>query len=113
MKVQTAAETMSSITPSAIQEKLPNASPLQLANTLPGVNFGGVDSYGLSILNFVSVRGLDETEIGYMIEGIPGVDNFNYFPYTESWVDNENIADIYADTRQFALARPHNQRIWW
>lgn len=94
MKVQTAAEAMSSITPAAIEEKLSAASPLQLANTLPGVNLGGVDAYGLSVLNFVSVRGLDETEIGYMIENIPGVDNLNYFPYTESWVDNENISDI-------------------
>ena len=94
MKVQTASEAMSSVTASAIQEKIAAASPLQLISTLPGVNFGSTDGFGLSIRNLLNVRGLDETEIGFMFEGIPGDDYFNYFPYTESWADNENISDI-------------------
>jgi iron complex outermembrane receptor protein len=94
MKVQTAAETMSSITPAAIQEKLVAASPLQLATTTPGFNFGSTDAYGLTPRNFVSVRGLDQTEIGWMIEGVPGINPIVYFPYAEGWADNENISDI-------------------
>jgi iron complex outermembrane receptor protein len=94
MKLQSAAETMSSITPAAIAEKAPSASPLQLVSTVPGVNFGSTGTFGLAARNFLSVRGLDQTELGSLIEGIPGTDIASYFPYTESWADNENISDI-------------------
>jgi iron complex outermembrane recepter protein len=94
MKVQTAAETMSSITSEAIQEQAPAVSPLQMAATIPGFNFGSTDSTGLSNRDWVSLRGLDQTEIGWMIEGVPGVNPIVYYPYLETWADNENISDI-------------------
>lgn len=94
MKRQTAATAMSSVTPAAISEKLAVASPLQIANTLPGANFGSSDAYGLSIRNFLSIRGLDQTQIGFLIDGAPGVSVANYYPYSEAWADNENISDI-------------------
>lgn len=94
MKPQIAAEAMSSITPTAIAEKISVASPLQIANTLPGANFGSSDAYGLSIRNFLSIRGLDQTEIGFLVDGAPAISIANYYPYSESWADNENISDI-------------------
>jgi len=94
MKRQTAAEAMSSVTPTAIAEKISIASPLQIANTLPGANFGSSDAFGLSIRNFLSIRGLDQTEIGFLVDGAPAISIANYYPYTESWADNENISDI-------------------
>jgi iron complex outermembrane receptor protein len=94
MKEQIAAETMSSVTAAAIAEKISAGSPLQLAATIPGVNFGSSDAYGLTHEDFLSVRGLDETELGFLIEGIPGNDLINYFPYSETWADSENISDI-------------------
>lgn len=94
MKVQTAPEAISSITSAAIATKMPAASPLQIVATIPGVNFGTSDSYGLSVRNFLSLRGLDQTELGYLVEGIPGIDLSSYFPFTETYADNENIADI-------------------
>ena len=94
MKRQTAATAMSSITPAAIEEKLSVASPLQIANTLPGANFGSSDAYGLSIRNFLSIRGLDQTEIGFLVDNMPPIVLTNYFPYTETWADNENVSDI-------------------
>jgi iron complex outermembrane recepter protein len=94
MKEQTAPETMSSITPSAIAEKVSAASPLQLVATIPGVNFGTSDAYGLTVRDFLSVRGLDQSELGFLIENVPGTDLVSYFPYSEAWADNENISDI-------------------
>ena len=94
MKRQTAAEAMSSITPAAIQERISVASPLQIANTLPGANFGSSDAYGLSIRNFLSIRGLDQTEIGFLVDNAPAISVANYYPYSETWADNENISDI-------------------
>ncbi|MBS4073924.1 TonB-dependent receptor [Ameyamaea chiangmaiensis] len=94
MKRQKAPENISSITSAAIAQKMSVASPLQLVSTMPGANFGTSDAYGLSIRNFMSVRGLDQTEMGFSVEGIPGTDMMSYFPYTETYADNENISDI-------------------
>ena len=94
MKRQHAPEATNSISALAIQQRGAASSPLQIAASLPGVNFGSSDAYGLSVRNNISVRGLDSTEMGWTIEGAPGVDQAYYWPYTETWADNENISDI-------------------
>lgn len=94
MKKQHAPEATNSISALAIQQRGAASSPLQIAASLPGVNFGSSDAYGLSVRNNISVRGLDSTEMGWTIEGAPGVDQAYYWPYTETWADNENISDI-------------------
>lgn len=94
MKQQTAPEAISSITSAAIAQKMPAASPLQISSTIPGANFGSSDSFGLSVRNFLSVRGLEQTELGFLVEGIPGIDPTSYFPFTETYADSENVADI-------------------
>ncbi|QEH97698.1 TonB-dependent receptor [Gluconobacter thailandicus] len=94
MKRQHAPEATNSISALAIQQRGAASSPLQIAASLPGVNFGSSDAYGLSVRNNISVRGLDSTEMGWAIEGAPGVDQAYYWPYTETWADNENISDI-------------------
>ncbi|KXV22849.1 TonB-dependent receptor [Gluconobacter japonicus] len=94
MARETAAETISSLSHVAIAQRTAIASPLQLAASMPGVNFGTSDAYGLSIRNFISVRGLDQTEMGWVVEGMPGTDQAYYYPYIETWADNENIADM-------------------
>lgn len=94
MKRQHAPEATNSISATAIQQRGAASSPLQIAASLPGVNFGSSDAYGLSVRNNISVRGLDSTEMGWTIEGAPGVDQAYYWPYTETWADNENISDI-------------------
>ncbi|UMM08118.1 TonB-dependent receptor plug domain-containing protein [Gluconobacter frateurii] len=94
MKRQIAPESTSSITAAAIARKSAIASPLQLISTMPGVNYGTQDAFGLSIRNTISVRGFQQTQLGYTIEGAPGVDQAYYNPYTETYADNENLSDI-------------------
>lgn len=94
MKVQRAPQAVSSVGADAIALKTPLASPTQLISTIPGVNAGSSDAYGLAVRNFVSIRGLDQTEIGWLVEGVPGIDPATYNPYPEAYVDNENISDI-------------------
>ncbi len=94
MKRQTAPEATSSISALAIQQRAPIVSPLQIAASLPGANFGTSDAYGLSIRNDISVRGLDESQMGWIVEGAPGMDQATYYPYAETWADNENISDV-------------------
>jgi iron complex outermembrane receptor protein len=94
MKEQRAPESISSISAEAIAQRTPLATPLQLISTVPGANFGTSDAFGLTIRNFVAIRGLDQTEIGWVVEGQPAVDPQNLFPFIERWIDNENISDI-------------------
>lgn len=94
MKTQRAPAAIYSITPEAIELKMPSSSPIALTNTVPGVNFGGSDPYGLAIRQYLSLRGLDQSEIGFLVEGTPAIEPVSYNPYLETNVDNENIADI-------------------
>lgn len=94
MKSQRTPAAVSSITPEAIEQKMPAASPLMLTTTIPGVNYGGSDPYGLAIRAFLSLRGLDQSEIGFLVEGTPAIEPVSYNPYLETNVDNENISDI-------------------
>lgn len=94
MKVQRAPQAVSSVGSDAISLKTPLSSPTQLISTIPGVNAGSTDAYGLAIRNYVSIRGFDQTEIGWLVEGVPGIDPATYNPYTEAYADNENISDI-------------------
>lgn len=94
MKRQTAPEATSSLTAAAIARKSPISTPLQLIATLPGVNYGTQDAFGLSIRNSLTLRGFSGTQLGYVIEGVPGVDQAYYNPYSETYADNENLSDI-------------------
>ena len=94
MKRQTAPEATSSITAEAIARKSSIASPLQLIAAMPGVNYGTQDAFGLSIRNTISLRGFQQNQLGWTIEGAPGVDQAYYLPYSETYADNENLSDI-------------------
>jgi iron complex outermembrane receptor protein len=94
MKIQTAPEATSSITSAAIAVKQSAGLPLNLIATLPGVNFGSSNPFGLGVRNFLSVRGLDQQQMGWVIEGMPGSDQSQNFPQTQFWADSENVADM-------------------
>ena len=94
MKRQTAPEATSSLTVEAIAKKSAISTPLQMIATLPGVNYGTQDAFGLSIRNSLTVRGFSGTQLGYVIDGVPGVDQAYYNPYSETYADNENLSDI-------------------
>jgi iron complex outermembrane receptor protein len=94
MKEQRAPQAVYAITAEAISQRTPLATPLQLISTVPGANFGTSDTYGLTIRNFLALRGLDQTEIGWAVEGVPAIDPQNYGPFIETFADTENISDI-------------------
>jgi iron complex outermembrane recepter protein len=94
MIAQKESVTTNSVSAVAISEKMALASPLQLAATLPGVDAGLSDPYGLSIRSTESVRGFAGTELGWIVDGVPAIDQAYFLPYSETWVDNENIAGV-------------------
>jgi iron complex outermembrane receptor protein len=94
MIVQRQPETTNSITAEAISEKIGIAGPFQLVASLPGVNAGFSDPYQLSIRYNLFIRGLPATKLGFVYDGVPGMDRAYHLPYTEENIDNENIAGL-------------------
>ena len=84
----------STVTAAAIAQRPGASNALQLIGSMPGVNANMSDPYGMSVRNDFSVRGLSQTEMGFVLEGAPISDPPTYFPYTEGWADNENYKDI-------------------
>ena len=93
-KKQVAPESRSSVGAAYIAQQAAAASPLQIIQNLPGVNYGTSDTFGLSNRPNFNIRGLNQTEIGWVVEGMPGIDMVYYQPYIETWADNENVSDL-------------------
>src|ERR1700757_4351509 len=73
MIVQRQPETTNSITAEAIDQKMALSGPYQLVASLPGVNTGQSDPYQMSIRYGLFIRGLPMNDIGWVVDGVPGV----------------------------------------
>ena len=93
MPVQTAAKSVSGLTRDFIAKQSPTSNVNSLVADLPGVVSAGNDPFGLST-NGLSVRGLDQTEVGYVFEGIPLADPVNYAPFTTDFADTDNLQSV-------------------
>lgn len=94
MIVQREPETTSSISAKAISQRIALAGPLQLIATTPGVAASQSDPYAMSQRSYLFMRGLPETEIGFLVDGAPAVRQDIFLPYSESWADPENFAGL-------------------
>lgn len=92
---QTAARSQSGLTRDFIARQSPTLSPVAMIADLPGVIYSGNDPLGTNDeQQGLSVRGLDQTEIGYVFENVPAAPPLFLVPYASSTADNENIAGI-------------------
>ncbi|MBB2158142.1 TonB-dependent receptor [Gluconacetobacter diazotrophicus] len=91
---ETAPRSQSSVSADYIQKQAPGTSALQLVKLLPGANVGGSDPIGLSDQSTISIRGLGQDEIGYVMEGYPLNDSGIYIQDASEWADSENISNI-------------------
>lgn len=95
MPVQTAPKARSGLTRDFIARQAPTMNATSMIASLPGVAVGRSDPLGLDDQrNSLTVRGLDQTEIGYVMEGIPAADPRNYKLFTSQNVDSEDVARI-------------------
>ncbi|MBE7620964.1 TonB-dependent receptor [Gluconacetobacter entanii] len=91
---ETAPRSVSTVSANYIQKQTPGTSALQLIKMLPGANVGGSDPIGLSDQSTLSIRGLGQDEIGYVMEGIPLNDSGIYIQDASEWADSENMSSI-------------------
>ena len=94
MIAQREPETTNSISAEAIAEKMALAGPYQLIQSLPGVASGTSDPYQLSIRYALFLRGLPQTDIGWLIDGALSMDRAYTSDVSETRADSENIAGL-------------------
>lgn len=94
MAVQTVPKSQSGITRDYIAKQSPTSNPLTLIQNLPGVVSSGVDPFGASDQMGLSVRGMDQAELGFTFEGMPAADPISYVPLSSTIADTENIGRI-------------------
>lgn len=95
MPVQSVARVRSGLTRDFIAKQSATMSPLAMIASLPGVIYSGNDPLGTNDeQQGLSVRGLDQTEIGYLFENIPAAPPLFLVPYSSATADNENISSI-------------------
>ncbi|GBQ98304.1 TonB-dependent receptor [Acetobacter nitrogenifigens DSM 23921 = NBRC 105050] len=95
MPEQTAPKSRSGLTRDFIAKQSPTSNPTNMIASLPGVVTGSGDPLGTSDQQVsLSVRGLTQFELGYTYEGIPAADPLNFFIFTGTTADNENIQAI-------------------
>lgn len=94
MPHQTAAKSISGVTRDFIAKQSPTTNALTLLKAMPGVIVAGSDPLGTSDRMNVSIRGLNQTEIGTTFEGMPVGDRLYYSPFTSEWADTENLGFV-------------------
>ncbi|GBQ87619.1 TonB-dependent receptor [Acetobacter nitrogenifigens DSM 23921 = NBRC 105050] len=94
MPRQTAAKAISGVSRDFIAKQSPTTNALTMLKAMPGVIVASVDPLGTSDRMNVSIRGLNQTEIGTTFEGMPVGDKLYYSPFTSEWSDTENLGFV-------------------
>jgi iron complex outermembrane receptor protein len=77
-----------------IDKQVAGQNSLSSIRFAPGVDVGQDNPFGVSERADLSVRGLDATQMGFVVEGMPVGDPNNYTPITNEWIDNENVKSV-------------------
>ncbi|WP_375394644.1 TonB-dependent receptor [uncultured Sphingomonas sp.] len=77
-----------------IAKQSPLQNSLASIRFAPGVDVGQDNPFGLSERSDLSVRGIGQTQMGFVVEGVPAGDPNSYLPDTNEWIDNENIRAV-------------------
>ncbi|WP_342627226.1 TonB-dependent receptor [Nguyenibacter vanlangensis] len=94
MPIEHAPRSQSGLTRDYIAKQTPTTTIANMVASLPGVVSAKVDPLGMTGGDTMTMRGLTQTQIGFLFEGAPESDPINYGPFTSTLVDNENIGSV-------------------
>nr|WP_233140455.1 TonB-dependent receptor [Acetobacter sp. DsW_063] len=77
-----------------ISKQAPTSTAFQLISVLPGANVSTSDPFGFSASTDITVRGLGNDAIGYVLEGMPLNDIAYYSGYPAQFADSENYENV-------------------
>ncbi|MBF0877087.1 TonB-dependent receptor [Gluconobacter cerevisiae] len=106
MQKQDAAKSVSAISRDYIEKQSPGQDPMQLIALLPGANVTSSDPAGLTG-SHMSARGLDQSQMGFTLEGFPINDIGNFAVYSQEIADSENLRKISLAQGSADLDSPH------
>ncbi|MFT8807868.1 TonB-dependent receptor [Gluconobacter sp.] len=106
MQKQDAAKSVSAISRDYIEKQAPGQDPMQLIALLPGANVSSSDPAGLTG-SHMSARGLDQTQMGFTLEGFPINDVGSFQTYSQEIVDSENLRKVALAQGSADLDSPH------
>lgn len=89
-----------------IAKQMPAQNALAAVRLAPGANVGQDNPYGISERGDLTVRGMNQSQMGFVLEGMPLGDPNNYLPNTNEWIDNENIRSVTLTQGTSDLASP-------
>ncbi|MFT8611563.1 MAG: TonB-dependent receptor [Gluconobacter oxydans] len=92
--LQDGVKSVSTVSQDFISKQAPMATAFQLASMLPGANVASSDPMGFSPNTNITVRGLDNSAIGYVLEGMPLNDVAYYSGTPSQFADSENYQEI-------------------
>lgn len=94
MPVQTAPKSRSEVTRDFIAKKPSNTTVQAMLASMPGVSYARSDPYG-QISRGIMVRGLNYTQVGYLVEGVPLTDGVYLSPDAIGGSpDMENVSSV-------------------
>ncbi len=105
MARQTIGKSVSEVTQEYISKQSPLVNPGVLVSSLPGVQ-GNSEGPLSTTAETLHIRGLDQTQIGMVYEGMPLADPFTYGAYTSAMVDNENLSSVSVSQGSSDLTAP-------
>ncbi|MBO1360520.1 TonB-dependent receptor [Acetobacter sacchari] len=94
MRAETAAKAVSTVTHEYISKQSPASNALALIQMAPGANVAMGDPFGVSDESMITVRGMNQQQIGYTFEGAPMNDPDDYTPNSSEWIDSENMDNV-------------------
>ncbi|GBR49544.1 TonB-dependent receptor [Gluconobacter roseus] len=106
MQKQDSAKSVSAISRDYIEKQAPGQDPMQLIAMLPGANVTSSDPAGLTG-SHMSARGLDQSQMGFTLEGFPINDIGSFQTYSQEIVDSENLRKVSLAQGSADLDSPH------
>ncbi|MBB2200734.1 TonB-dependent receptor plug domain-containing protein [Gluconacetobacter tumulisoli] len=94
MPVERAPRSQSGMTRDYIAKQAPTTSIDNLVASLPGVVSAKIDPLGMFPNDTMTMRGLTQSQIGFLFEGAPEADPLSYVTFSPTLVDNENIGSV-------------------
>ncbi|QDH17142.1 TonB-dependent receptor [Swingsia samuiensis] len=94
IKIENGVRSVSTVSRDYMDKQPPMATAYQLAAMLPGANVATSDPFGFSPNTNLTVRGLNNDSIGYVLEGMPLNDVAYYSGYPNQFADTENYSQV-------------------
>ncbi|MBS1063547.1 TonB-dependent receptor [Gluconobacter wancherniae] len=94
IRPQQGTRSVSTVDRDFMDRQSPTSTAYQLAAMLPGANVATSDPFGFSPSTNLTVRGLNNDAIGYVLEGMPLNDIAYYSGYPSQFADSENYQEI-------------------